>query len=354
MTVKETKESFIDALYRRAEQNGFYIRQVNEEEYQTRCPFCGDSQSNFNTGHLYINVNPDNNFPIVYNCFKCDEHGAVNSEFLNIMDLDDINLKSSIISMNKNADSMKSHDFLYGDKIKQFGYKIPKFKRSDKTKYIERRLGKSLSDDELMQMKVITSLKDFLELNNIKKLTLDKKWCQLIEKQYVGFLSFGGSHILFRDIYDNSKFSWIKYFVTAESKQCRAFYSMEADIDVFTEDKLTINLSEGVMDILSVYKNLGFNEPNTMNIAVCGKHYVGILTSLVKMGLVGDNVIVNIFSDNDKVFNKKNTAPTTPVYFKKLLSRMRELYGEVNIYYNRIGKDFGVPMENISLEVHKI
>ena len=350
MTNQEIKQSFIQSLYDRGE----YIRQVNDVEYRTRCPFCGDSQKNLNTGHMYIRVNIEDNFPIVYNCFKCQEHGVVNQEFLNAMDLSDSNLKSSIISLNKTTDKMSAHKFLYGEKIIQFGYELPDITRGRKIEYIEERLGLSLNDDDLLRMKVITSLRDFLIHNEIKKLTMPKQWCSIIEDHYVGFLTFGGSHILFRDITEKEKYKWLKYPITDESKQCKAFYSMQNDVDIFTDDKLIINLSEGVMDILSVYGNLGYHNSNIMNIAVCGKHYVSILTTLVNMGFVGDNIVLNIFSDNDKDFNDKNNQPTTIEYFRRILKKMKYLYHEVNIFYNTIGKDVGVPKENIILERYRL
>lgn len=350
MTNRETKQSFINSLYERGE----YIRQVNDVEFQTRCPFCGDSQKNLNTGHLYIKVNLDDNFPIVYHCFKCEESGIVNDEFLNIMNINDINLKSSIISLNKTSDKASSHKFLYGEKIIQFGYDIPDIVRCDKTAYIEKRLGIKFNDEDFMKMKVITSLREFLIHNNIKKLQMPTQWCEKLENHYIGFLTFGGSHILFRDITDKEKYKWIKYPVTDESKQCRAFYSMQSEVDIFTEDKLTINLSEGILDIISVYGNLGYSDSNTMNIAVCGKHYVSILTTLVNMGFVGDNISLNIFSDNDSIFNNKNNNPTTIEYFKKILYRTKNLYGDINIFYNTIGKDIGVPRGDISLKKYKL
>ena len=93
MTNRQVKEDIIAALFER----GVYTKQVNDTEFRTRCPFCGDSQKNFNTGHLYIRINVDDNFPIVYNCFKCNESGIVNEEFLTVMDINNSNLKSSII-----------------------------------------------------------------------------------------------------------------------------------------------------------------------------------------------------------------------------------------------------------------
>lgn len=348
--ISDVKRDIIEALFNRGE----YIKQVNDSEYRTRCPFCGDSQKNFNTGHLYIRINVEDNFPIVYNCFKCNESGIVGSEFLNIMDINDVNLKSSLLSMNKNTDKISAHKFLNGDKLIIFDYERPEIKRCDKTIYIEERLGVKLSDDELSKMKVITSLKEFLLLNKIDKLGCDVNIANKIEDHYVGFLTFGGSHILFRDITGKENYRWIKYPITKESKQCRAFYSVESIVDIYTKEKIVINLSEGVMDILSAYVNLGYNDNNVMNIAVCGKHYVGVLMKLVNMGFVGENIELNIFADNDEDFNNKNNKPTDIKYFKNILKKVRYLYGSVNIYYNTIAKDIGVNKNEIKLKKYRL
>ena len=73
MSNRDTKIRLINALLSR----NVFIRKVNDVEYQTRCPYCGDTQKNFNDGHLYIKINPNDNLPIVYNCFKCPAHGVL-------------------------------------------------------------------------------------------------------------------------------------------------------------------------------------------------------------------------------------------------------------------------------------
>ena len=190
--------------------------------------------------------------------------------------------------------------------------------------------------------------------NDIKNITCDVGISNKIEDHYLGFLTFGNSHILFRDVSGKEKYRWIKYPITNESKQCRAFYSVESVVDIYTKEKIVINLSEGVMDILSAYINLGYDGDNVMNIAVCGKHYVGVLMKLVNMGFVGDNIEVNIFADNDKDFNNKNNNPTTVEYFRYIMKKIRYLYGSVNVYYNTINKDIGVPLKEISLKKYRL
>lgn len=351
MNNKEIKLAFIDSLYERGE----YMRQVNEVQYRTRCPFCGDSRSDLNTGHLYIKINPEDNYPMVYHCFKCEESGIVNDNLLVALGIDDINLKSNISSLNKTSDKIKGQKYFDDDKIINFGYKLPEVKDYKKIEYIEERLKVSISDEDIRKLKIITSLKDFLVYNNIKEITMENYICHNIEKNYVGFLSYGGAYILFRDVSNTQKYKWIKYPVTRESSGCKLFYSIETSIDVFTREKININLCEGVMDIISAYKNLGYNSDKDLNIAVCGKQYLYVLNTLGSMGFIGENIDLNIFSDNDEVFNnKKNNKPTDIKYFKKLLNTQKYLYGNTNIYYNLIDKDIGVGLDKIALKKYKI
>lgn len=349
MNSNEIKKIMITELFNTQD----YIKQVNEIEYRMRCPFCGDSQRNLNTGHLYVRIDPDDNYPMLYNCFKCGEHGIVDNEFLTMAGIYDTNLKSSILSMNKNSDKIDSKK-MDNTSLLMYDFKLPEIKRSFKTDYVEKRLGKKFTDDDFKNMKIITSLKDFLILNNIDYVTCKSYLALKLEESYVGFLTFGGSYILFRDVTGKEKIRWFKYPITRESHKSRVFYSMSTDIDIFTKEDITINMGEGVMDILSAYGNLGYKNPNTINIAVCGKHYLSIISILINMGIVGNNVTLNIFADNDEEFNNKNNNPTTIRYFKKIMHRVKYIFNEINIYYNELDKDIGVPKDKILLKHYKL
>lgn len=345
MSNRETKLDLIQALYERGE----YFKQVNDVEYRTRCPFCGDSD-NLNTGHLYMRINPEDNFNVVFHCFKCEEQGILNSENLSMLGIDDIDLKANMYTLSKTSDKVDKKNMIRENKRIYFDYKIPKIKRGKKTEYVENRLGIKFNDDDFHNIKMIVSLRDFLILNNIQKLMVDNRIAYTLEDHYVGFLSFGNSHILFRDISNREKITWVKYPITNESSQNRLFYVMSTSVDPLTTEELTINLAEGVFDTLSAYYNLGFNSPNSMNISVSGKYYDSLLLFLVDLGLVGSNITINIFSDNDEVFNKKNNKPTNIEYYRKVLKNYKYLYKQINVYYNTIGKDIGVPRQDISLK----
>ena len=346
MTNRETTLDIIQALSNR----DVYFKQVNDVEYRTRCPYCGDSMNNLNTGHMYIRINPDDNFNIVYHCFKCEESGIMTADVLSALDIDDVDIKSGLYTLNKTAKRADNKNIVSGVQNIYFDYKLPEIKLDKKTEYIENRLGIKFSKDDFKKMKVITSLKDFLILNNIKSITCDRYIANAIERDCVGFLSFGNSHILFRDITNRGAIRWFKYPITNESRKNRLFYSMAGSVDPLTSEKIQINLAEGVMDTLSECYNLGFDDSNTMHISVSGKYYDRILLYLVDLGLVGSNITINIFADNDAKYNNKNNNPTDIKYFRNLLKKYKHLYGEVNVYYNTLGKDIGVPRDEINLK----
>lgn len=351
MTNQDIKASVISALYDR----GTYIRKVDNKEYVTRCPFCGDSSKDMNKGHLYLKINMEDNSSIIYHCFKCEASGVLGEDSLSAFGIDDPNLKSNIITLNKTSDKYSQQLMLQQQKMLSFDYEIPPIKRNEKVAYIENRVGKTLSDEDLQEMKLVCSFRDFLIHNNIKNIMCNNYMATMINQYYVGFLSFGNSHILFRDITNTQKIRWIKYPITPESKQNRIFYSTQLSISRMTTDPVNINLAEGILDIISVKHNLGYSSTNDINIAVSGKSYDKILLFLIDMGFVGSNVSVNIFSDNDAQYNhKKNNIPTTVEWYKEKLKNYKHVFHSIHVYYNLLGKDVGVPKEQISLKKFKI
>lgn len=403
MTNAETKLDFINALESRDE----YFRKVNETEYRIRCPYCGDSINNYNTGHMYINIDTESNSPIKYICFRCNESGVLTEELLGLLGITDINLKSGIHTLNRTCDKEDRKGIVDSEANIYFDYKIPKVdKNSPKVKYIERRLGVELSEEQLQDIKMITSIRNFLRINGITTVSMDQYMLRLIERDYVGFLSSGNSHILLRDTslvwrdirdktyykrkddglythyYENDVICernvpvnvikqllsqgflkedtahqkrWLKYPITKESQKNRIFYSMKSELDVLSTEPITINIAEGILDTLSAAYNLGYDKPNTLNMTVAGKYYERIILYITSLGLVGSNITVNIFADNDAVFNNKaNNTDTSIGYYRKLLDKYKYLFKEINIFYNIIDKDIGVPKEKIKLKKYKL
>lgn len=350
MSISELKLAILDTLYNR----GIFIKKVDSREYVTRCPFCGDSVNSDRKGHLYMKIDLNDDSPIQYHCFKCEAGGVLNDSNMELFGIHDEDLKMGIGKLNNIHKRGYQNRVVQTTDIKSFDYSIPTIRRNAKSEYIEERLGIKLSDIDLDEMKFISSFSDFLKANNVTPMCNDYL-VKLIDECYVGFLSFGNSHILFRDITGKQKIRWLKYPITEKTKINRIFYSTRLSIAKMETKPIEINLTEGVMDILSVKHNLGHNTDHDINIAVCGKSYDKILMFLVSNTFFGSNVIVNIFSDNDAQYNQNKNATFTSVdWYREHIGKFKPLFKSIYIYYNIIGKDVGVPRDKIVLEKERL
>ena len=343
MTNQEFKFNIMAALRARNE----FTEILYNHEVRTRCPFCGDSQKNFRTGHLYLRINPNDNLPIVYNCFKCPAQGVLKYDDLELLGICGDEYKMGLTHLNKTSDRVSSQDSI----IKDIAFEYENIVRlnTHKLYYIENRLGVPITPETVKGMKVVTSLYDFLQQNKIDTLMCKPGMADMLEKHYIGFLSNNNSHILFRALTDDFDIRWYKYPITHASVGQRLFYSMESTVDLYTEDEIIINLAEGVMDTISICHNLDFYQrDNVLNISVCGKHYTSILKYLFGMGFVGTNITVNIFADRD------GTTDTSIEYYKKIFKDYSYFVRRINVYYNLASKDCGVPKSKIALEKHVI
>ena len=355
MTNREYKEWFIEELYKRPG----YPPNVRGDSYVVRCPYCGDS-SNPRHGHFYITIVMDEETPILYNCFKCPAGGVMNRDTMDLLEMEDEDLQKGLSVLNRNSIKYDKREINRETKVLTFDYKLPEIdtrKFGYKLDYIRNRLGLEFDLQTFSEMKVITSLRDFLKLNKINKLTCENSIAYLFERSYVGFLSHGNGYILFRDVTEKAPNPWVKYPITEKSRQGKVFYSMQSEIDLFTKDTININLAEGVFDIFGACYHLHLPKTNSVNIAVTGKYYDTIIYYLISLGLVGSNVVLNIFADNDEKFNKKRKdggKDTSLEYYQKRLYYIKYLFKRVYIYYNELYKDLGVTKDRISVIRHKL
>lgn len=345
------KRNFIKKLTER----DVWYQEVSSIQYRTRCPYCGDS-SNPNTGHFYIKVNPNDNLPIVYFCFKCPASGVMNAETLSLLGITDSEIMDGISILNKTSERYDSSGITTDIKPMFFDFKLPPQKYSSKIQYIENRIGLRFTKEMVKDARIVSSVKDFLRFNKLDLSNYKKGILDILDRDYVGFLSYGNSHILFRDVTEKQKIPWIKFPIVKESINNRVFYSIRSkDIDIMTTEKITINLAEGIMDILSIAYNLGYIEGLSLNISVGGKYYEKILFMLIDMGFVGSNIHINIFSDNDKDFNKKKGNEDTRIeHYQRVFKDYKYLFGSFTIWYNTIYKDCGVPKDKIILKKEKL
>ena len=343
----DIKERIRDAISAR----GVYFRKVNNTQYLTRCPSCGDKLDNPNTGHLYIKIDTTDNSPIVFQCKRCPFSGVFTRDTLELLGISDDILTKELESMNKNCAKYDAKN-IANQKSTVYNFKLPTADpSSDKLLYVYDRLKCNFSQKDLTDIRIIDNFREFIKINELQN-TIKPKDVYILKNladNYVGFMSNNCTHILFRDITDNQKYRWVKYNIIPNANIIgKMFYAIASDVDIFTDDTIEINLSEGVFDILSVAYNLGHNNTNTVNIAVGGSSYKSTLLDIIGKGIIGSNVTVNLFSDND------NTEQTSIEHHRKVFHDIKLLFGNFYVHYNRKYKDCGVPLEDIILKSYRL
>lgn len=319
---------------------------VSPSQITVRCPFCGDSLKDLSHAHFNIKINVNENEPIMVYCFRCDIGGILTPSILRTLKINDLSLNSSLISYNKNSMGTINKTLGLINNNLEFSIPIPNENDSKtmlKKKYIEYRLGMTFTIEELIKMKVVFNLGEFLKVNNINSLTTNKEKASLLHKDYVGFLTAKNEFINFRDITGNNK-RYEKYNVYKNLDNTRKFYSIPNEINLMATKNITINIAEGVFDVLGIYYHLYEKEnDNMIYTAVCGAGYISVLKYYIKMGVFG-NVTINIYSDNDRV----------PQYYYDLKNELIDWVDSINLFYNDIGKDYGVPKDKIKIKKKKL
>lgn len=319
------------------------------DEVVVRCPLCGDSiKSQFST-HLHIKVDVDDNeMPLIYHCFRCDESGILNSDMLRELGIYDITLSSKVRTYNKVAmKSLEKKGFTkYADKVNiQLPYPQNLELAELKKKYFEERLGVSVTIEQLVALKVCFNFADFLRANNVDKLTVSREMLKFLHYNYIGFISTNNDFIQFRDISGTAKYRYFNYDIFKSIDKSRNFYSIPNKIDLMTTEDIHIVLAEGVFDILGAFFNIfDCKVSNMIYSAVCGCGYASVLKYYLRKGITGKNVHVIIISDNDR----------EPSFYSALYEETRDWVGSFTLYYNSKSKDVGVPKDKIELIEKKI
>lgn len=318
-------------------------------EINIRCPYCGDSIKDPYKGHLYISTKP----PYFYYCQRCNSTGRVNKEFLSKLECDNNFVLLNAIQREYHEYSKKvdikygkNLNFLKTDKPIIFPRAITK-KDIEKKRYIEDRLGITLTDTDIDKFKIVFSIKRFLSENKldiIKKNIKNKffiKNINTIEDNCVGFLSSDRSTIIFRSL-DKSitgyRYNNFTLFPEIDSKKT---YTISTELDLSSRI-FEVYLAEGILDILGVYNhfykdNLDGNK-NKIFVANAGKSYMVTSNFLKKLGIL--NADIFIYSDSDVNLNFYKSLVKDDLFFG--------LNG-ISIFYNDLGKDFGVRKDEIKL-----
>lgn len=304
------------------------FKPVPPVRYRIRCPICGDSQTDPTDAHCYIKCSNDPNEPLLYICFKCNAHGRVNRYFLSKLGIDE-----NVIAKLDNQHYNKIQSVKTSTVEMMTG--TPKMD-SIQARYIEHRLGKGLTAEDLNRFKIIWDMDLIIPYVSQARIrnTLPNNY------DSISFISDDRSMVLCRTFQNGVESQWRKIKLFDDGT--KSFYTIKATIDLFTKEPIIVNIAEGIFDILSVYKN--FNEENSVFIATLGSNYLSAVDYMIAKGFIGSNIIIRIYIDNG----------IDESGLKRQLKDYKWLFQSIWVYRNIKSKDVGVPIEQIKLVSYKI
>lgn len=271
--------------------------------------------------------------PFRFHCFKCESSGVLNQTTLRDFSIFDDNLSQNIVIANKDFKSNGIQKINYCKK--QVITPINNEISIRNTNYFNSRFNTNFTNEFISEkFKAITNPNQFFRDN---KIFVGNSWNF---DDSIGFLSSDSTHAIFRDVIGNQdrRYNNLK-LVSDDDFNAQKMYNISTDIDVMNEE-VTLIMTEGIFDIIGVYLHFykDSNEENKIFAAACGKSFNAVISHYTRLGFLNLNVI--IYSDADVPLNfYKNLKQSSPFIRNKMIT----------IFYNDIGKDFGIKKEEIKL-----
>lgn len=314
------KQSLLDSgLFKRT---GSYCN----NQYTCDCPFCGDTKR-----HMYVKIDlSDDSVPVMFNCFKCNEHGRINNDFLKGLGISNLNVPKfgrKKIDYNENLNVSK---------------KLEYFNNSDNIEiqkgmdYIQSRIGVTPSIDELKMFGLITNPDMYYkEILNVKTNTFDMNkriWFTMTNCGMIGRLNSINND---KSIIDDR---W-KKINPQTTNTCRGFYLFKKPFDLCSS--INVIVCEGILDAIGLYYNHDCGD-NNIFIATLGTDYNASLDYLINRGIFGASVSVKIFIDSNDIRN---------TYYDDIYN---QIFRNISIYQNMASKDCGVPIDQYDIQKLRI
>lgn len=292
--------------------------------YSIRCPYCGDSDKDLSHTHCYIKCSQEPDEPLLWKCFLCNRKGSVNMDFLKKLGIKDKDAFELTSASTFNKISHKEYEEAKADMgtVRM---------DSPQVKYVNSRLGAEFDKTDFERFRIVWSQEALAKTISNQKIinTLPSN------RNTISFLTEDNSLLLTRTFEETSNGSqWHKTRI----KPGIQFYTIRSTFNLFTSDLIYVNIAEGIFDILSVYKNFT-NSENSAYIASLGSDYTAALDNMIHRGLIGKNVVVNVYMDNG--IDEKR--------LRQSLERYKWMFNSIHIIHNSKSKDVGVKAENIFL-----
>lgn len=304
MDHSEFKRKLLDTgLFRKVSGDGQYVCKT--------CPFCGDMKN-----HMYVSIKQGNDSPVMYHCFKCNAGGILNDKFLEYFGIDDIPIPKfrKQKRIQPSGSYTEIEDLLDAEK---HGSMIEMA-----SQYIASRVGVTPTLEDLKKFQIIGNPWEYVKayLGGDEKGLRNRVWFRLSNGNMVG-----------RSTDPNVEFRWRKYNGTQMGM--KGIYTIKHPVDTY--QTINVCISEGVMDAIGLFYH--YEVSNPVYIACMGKDYTAGIEHVLNMGIFGDSVNIRVMKDAD-------------VDQIRIPRGYSQLFKDISIYQNSMGKDFGLTASEISIE----
>lgn len=302
-------------------QESGLFKKINNQEVWCRCPFCGDNHENFNIKFIM-----DDDTPLLYHCWICEEGGLLTNKLLTQIGLDNPALPSTINFDKSKSKSIKNHQSISNEIFKLSDYYNNEHRNEVCSNYIYKRIEFSPDIQTMQMFNIIPDIEKYCNdfRINYNKYMNERVWFRMKNGMLAGRL-----------IDDNpNQQRWMKLkpgYVSGIT-----MYTVQKPFDV--TQNLTIFLSEGVLDSIGLFNYFNENDydKNALFISCMGRGYDSVIRSLIVSGLFGKSVSICIMCDADYTNPKYEFA-------------YNQLFSNIKLFTNDIKKDFGYPISDINM-----
>lgn len=315
-----------------------------------RCPICMDS-ADPSSAHFYIGPLQDTTKPLQYDCKKCNSSGMFTLKTLQMFDIYDTELATLLAEYNNEITSSP----VWKMRIQREGviHRVQNTFISDslvseaKLKYINNRLGLSLTYEDIIRDKIVLNLFDLLDNNGITTYTRNISIIDQLNKYFIGFVSYDNGYVNMRRLCSEGKVyktidkRYVNYNIYNTMDNSMRFYLIPVSIDLLDPTPIDVWLTEGPFDCLSVKYNVRPGD-RSIYISAGGKGYLPVIKFILQqLGLI--NIRIHLCPDGDVGDYVMYSIADYLYPFGLDIEMHRNLFkGE---------KDFGVPASNISESV---
>lgn len=292
-----------------------------------KCLYCNDHPNPQKQGHLYVSKDSEKQ---VYHCFYCECRGSISKLVKDLFGNDKKVIKE--LDLDLSSVRIKKKNIVVNGKGRNNKYILPKIEFDsflNKRKYIKFRTCRN--PEEISNL--IFNFSEFFNCNflsDIKNRYISNLMFDEMHNKFIGFLTRNHTKLICRRVNDDSEFKFMKFDLQPDKFNMLDYYYIKGN----DPNSNMVVLTEGPFNILKEYVNDTLGLKDQIRLYASGQSFS--YSALLKSICFDEHLFkvrVVILSDRDKYV-------TTYDKFKK---ENKHVIKNLQIFYNKNGKDFGSP-----------